>query len=525
MASPWYFDKRIADAAVAFFPRFLRLVDGEWAGKPFHLAPWQVEHTRNIFGWRRRSDGSRRYRRVRGWVPRKNGKTEWFAGLGHLLTVGDGEPGAQVFSYATDKSQASILFDKAARMAALSEDLSRHYEVTKTGLFCPAAMASFRPLSGEPMGKHGLSPHGALGDEVHEWPNGQLQTFLAQGMGARRQPLDATISTAGRIRTFGHEMYEDSRAILADPSLDPECYVFLYEADEDDDWTDPAVWAKANPNLGISLKREYLVAECRRAQQSPRLENDFKRYHLNMWVEQERRWLPMNRWPANTATPGEPTWRDLPARMQGRRGFAGLDLGSTDDITASVWVFPPEQEDERIVLIPRFWVPQDAVERRDSSRTPYRRWIAEGALHTTPGNVTDYDFIEHRMLEDAQAFGCAGLAIDRWNATQVAVHLESEGLPVVLFGQGFASMAAPTKEFERLFLLGAFEHGGHPVLEWMCRNAAIRRDPAGNIKPDKANAAEKIDGVVATIMGLALANAQERPVDIDDFLKHAVILA
>ena len=509
--SPYYFDQAKAEAAVAFFPRFLRLVDAEWAGKPFHLAAWQAHHTAQICGWRRRDDGSRRYRFVRGWVPRKNGKSEWFAGLGHLFAIGDGEPGAQVFSHALDESQASVVFDKAARMVALSEDLSKLYEVTKTGLFCPALMAAFRPLSGEAYGKHGLSPHCNIGDEVHAWRNGKLHTFLVQGMGARRQPIDLTISTAGELKTYGHELYEDSKRLLADPSLDDQTYVFCYEAAEGDDWTDPSVWAKANPNLGVSLKPEFLETECRRARQSPRLENDFKRYHLNLWVAQAKRWFPMHRWPDNTAAPGGQLWRKLPDDLAHRPCFGGLDLGSTDDITALVWAFPPSRPDERWAFVCRFWVPEQAVADRESPRTPYRRWVAEGGLKTTPGNVTDYDFIEQQVMADAERFQVRGLAIDRWNATQVAVHLQEEGLPVALFGQGFASMAAPSKEMERLFLSAGLEHGNHPVLRWMFDNATYRKDPAGNIKPDKERAADKIDGVVAAIMGLGLANAAEAP--------------
>lgn len=507
--SPYYFDRRLAEAAVEFFPRFLYLVDGEWAGRPFHLADWQAHHTRQIFGWRRRRDGLRRYRRVRGWVPRKNGKTEWFAGLGHLLTIGDGEPGAQVCSFAKDKAQASILFDKAARMTALSPALQPLYEVTKTGLFCPQLMASLRPLSGEATGKHGLSLHASLGDECHEWPNGQLHTFLVQSMGARRQPLDAIISTAGQIHTYGHEVFQESMAILEDPSKDPETYVFCYAADPDDDWTNPKVWAKANPNYGVSLKTEFLEAECRQAMLSPRRENDFKRYHLNLWVEQARRWFPMARWRLNTALPKDADyWQRLPEQLRGRKAYGGIDLGSTDDISAVVWVFPPAGDDPRWVLVPRFFLPETAVAERSSPRSPYAAWVASGAVTATPGDVTDYDFVEEAVRQDAQRFHVAGVAIDRWNATQVAVHLAQDGLPVQLFGQGFASMSAPSKDLERKFIAGQLEHGNHPVLKWMFGNATYRPDPAGNIKPDKERAAEKIDGVVATVEGLALANAE-----------------
>lgn len=510
--SPYYFDQAVADAAVNFFPRFLCLVDGEWTGRPFRLSPWQAHDIGQIFGWRHRKGGRRRYRRARIWVPRKNGKTEQAAGLAHLLTIGDGEPGAQVYAHALELNQSSIVFDKAVRMVTLSPSLSKLYEVTKTGLFCPNLMSSFRALSGEAYAKHGLSPHANIGDEAHAWKNGKLHTFLIQGMGARRQPLDITISTAGEIKTYGHELYEESKAILADPSLDPETYVSIYEAGADDDWTDPKVWAKANPNLGISLKLESLESECRMAQSSPRLENDFRRYHLNQWVEQAQRWLPMKAWPANTIRPSDASlWKELPERFYGggEPGYLGLDLGSTSDITAAVWVFPPSGDDERTTLIPRFWVPEEKVGSRDSPRTPYKRWVAEGSLLTTPGNVTDYDFIEHAVMQDAAAFGCKGIAYDPWNATQVAVHLQEEGLPCQEFRQGYGSMAAPSKELERLFISGKLEHGNHPVLQWMFGNATIRKDPAGNIKPDKEKAAEKIDGVVAAIMGLGLIHSED----------------
>jgi len=512
--SPYYFDKAKAEAAVEFFPRFLCHVEGELAGKPFHLSPFMAHHTAQIFGWRRRSDGRRRYRFVRGWMPRKNGKTIWAAGLGHVLTIGDGEPGAQVYTHALDKNQANIAFGMASRMVSLSGPLSELYEVTKSGLFCPALMAGFRPLSGEAYGKHGLSPHANIGDEAHAWRNGNLHTFLIQGMGARRQPLDITISTAGEIKTYGHELYEASKRIFEDPTLDPETYVFIYEAEAEDDWTDPNVWAKANPNLGVSLKREFLETECKRALISPRLENDFKRYHLNLWVEQATRWLAMKQWPANTSEPeNKDFWKglaDVGAKRKGKPAYAALDLGSTSDITALVWLFPPENESDRWLIVPRFWVPEDKVPERDSPRTPYKRWVQEGALRVTPGNVTDYDFIEYQILEDVGRFGLTAMGYDPWNATQVVTHLQEEGLPLLEVRQGFGSLNGGSKELERLFASGQLEHGNHPVLQWMFGNATIRKDPAGNIKPDKERAAEKIDGVVATVMAIGLAIAAQQ---------------
>lgn len=525
MTSLYWFDKRAAERAVEFFPRWLRLVDAEWAGKPFHLADWQAHHTGQIFGWKRR-DGRRRYRRVRGWVPRKNGKTEWMAGVAHLLTIGDGEPGAQVYSYATDQSQANLMFNKAVRMAALSPKLAGLYEVTAKSLFCSDAVAVYRALSGVPRGKHGLSPHGTIGDEAHEWKNGALHTFLVQGMGSRRQPLDVIISTAGEIKTYGHDLYLETEALIADPDLDPETYVFRYAADRDEDWTSHDVWRKANPNLGVSLKLEFLEGECRQAMQSPRRENDFRRYHLNQWVEQATRWLPMHRWQSNTSTPKVATrWQKLPGELLHRRAFGGLDLASVNDMTALVWVFPPVPGERRIPWVCRFWVPEETVALRDSPRTPYRKWVASGALLTTPGNVTDYDFIEAQVLQDAELFKVEGLAIDRYNATQVGVHLTNEGIPVQLFGQGFYSMSAPSKEVERLFLSSRLEHGNQPVLEFNFRNATYRKNPAGDIKPDKEHAAEKIDGLVGGIMGTGLLMAsQGESMTLDDWLKLPAVM-
>jgi phage terminase large subunit-like protein len=406
--------------------------------------------------------------------------------------------------------------------------LGELYEVTKRGLFCPHLMATIQPISGDPTGKHGPSPHCSIGDEVHEWPNGALHRFMVEGMASRRQPLDVLISTAGEIRTYAEEEYENAKAVLADPSLDPEMYVIVYEADEGDDWRDPATWAKANPNYPVSPKHEFLESLCRQAQRNPRLENDFKRYHLGIWVEQAKRWFQMDRWRDNTAAPADPElWQKLVAQLAGRRAFGGTDLASTDDVTAHCWVFPPVEAGERTKLIWRFWCPAATIEERDQPRRPYRRWRDMGALIETPGNVTDYDFIEEQIEADAELFQIKRgnpdiheIAIDRWNATQVAVHLGNDGFNVALFGQGFASMAAPSKEMERLFIDGALEHGNNPIARWMFGNAAYRKDPAGNIKPDKEKARDKIDGVVAAIMGLGLSMGCRGEPDLDQWLAN-----
>lgn len=516
----YYFDEWLAAAAVDFFPRYLRLTEGEWAGKPFHLSPGQAHHIGQIFGWRRKSDGLRRYRRVRWWEPRKNGKTELAAGVGLALLLGDGEPGAQVFSHATDKSQAAISFGRAGKMVGGSHELSNLIEPTNTGLYVPASQSVWRPLSGVPKGKHGLNPHGLIGDEAHEWPDSKLHTFLTQGMGARRQPLDFIISTAGEKSGYGWELWNTSVKIRDGVIEDPETYVVIYAAEPEDDWTDPATWAKANPNLGRSLKLSYLQDQCKQAQESPRLENDFKRYHLNLWVEQAVRWLSIDHWRKCSAfTKQDEAWRTLGDTLNGRTCFAALDLASVSDIVALILWFPPIGN-ERPIILCRFFVPEQAVEirsRRD--RVNYDLWTRSGALIATPGNVTDYDFVREQIFRDATEYKIEKLAIDRWNATHLANELMKEGLPVELFGQGFASMSAPAKEFERLVMCHGIEHGHHPVLDWMASNVATQTDAAGNIKPSKEKSTEKIDGIVGAVMALGVGwKPQEPKASVDGML-------
>lgn len=529
----WY-DERAAEAAARFFPEHLVLTEGEWAGRPFELADWQ-EHdiVRPTFGWKR-PDGTRRYRRVYVWVPRKNGKTELAAGIAILVLIGDGEEAGQVFSIATNKDQAELVFNKAISMVQRSPTLGGLLETYKTSVYCPELNAAFKPLSGKPTGKHGLSCSGLIGDELHEWDSGELYQFIHDSESARRQPLEFLISTAGKKGGYGEEVWDECQKILDGTLDDPETLVVVYAAAPDDDWTDPEVWAKANPNLGVSKKIEAMEAEARRARQLPRLVNNFQRYQLNMWTEQSTLWLPIDAvddegkpfgWDHCTGPVG---WQDLEARLVGKRCFGGLDLSSVQDISALCWWFPAQDGLEMPVVLPRFFKPK-ALLRDHSKRDklPYDRWSDEGAIIATPGNVVDYAFIKHRIFADAEMFrvahagsqkledGQGGLAIDRWNATQLAVELQQEALPVVLMGQGFASLAAPSAELERLVLSNGFHHGGHPVLRQHARVVAVEEDAAGNIKPAKNKSTQRIDGIASLANALGIAARDKGEIRID----------
>lgn len=290
----YWFDERAADKAVEFFPKHLCFTKGEWSGRPFELEPWQANDiVRPIFGWKN-PDGTRRYRRCYVWVPRKNGKTELAAGIALLVLLGDGELGGEVYAIASNEKQAGLVFNQAATMVSKSETLAEDLSCLKTAIYCPQLNASFQPLSGKAGGKHGYSASGLIGDEIHEWVSGDLYQFIHDSEDARRQPLEFLISTAGKKGTYGEEVWDECQKILDGTIEDPETLVIVYAADPDDDWQSEEIWHKANPNLGVSKKLETMRTNARRARQLPRLENHFKNYHLNMWTEQEVRWLPID---------------------------------------------------------------------------------------------------------------------------------------------------------------------------------------------------------------------------------------
>lgn len=523
----WY-DERTADKAAAFFPNHLVFTEGEWAGRPFVLEEWEEQDiVRPLFGWKR-ADGTRRFRRCFVWIARKNGKTELAAGIALLILVGDAEMGGQVFSIASEEAQAKIVFTKASNMAVRTPVLAQKLECLGKVIYCPELNASFRPLSGKPKGKHGLNMSGLVGDEIHEWPAGDLYTFVHDSAASRRQPLEFLISTAGQKGTHGEEVFRECQAILAGDIEDPETMVVIYAPGEDDDWTAETTWRKANPNFGKSVKVEPFMADFKRARQLPRLENDFKRYRLNIWTDQAVRWLPMDSvddegrrfgW---DHCAGPIKWSDpeFEARLIGKRCFGGLDLSSTQDLSGLLWWFPIQEGIDVPVALCRAFKPADLIkEHGKRDRLPYERWVKEGALFTTPGNVVDYGFIEKRILEDATKFRVAyygqakreshegGLAIDRFNATGTAVRLEQEGIPVVLYGQGFVSLSAPSKELERLVMANGFHHGGHPVFRRHAQAVAVVTDDAENIKPTKAKSNGRIDLIAACVNGIGIAIA------------------
>lgn len=508
-----WFDAALADKVIALWPTWFFHTEGRWAGKPFILAKWQEIIVRLLVGWRN-AEGYRHFRRVILWVARKNGKSEFMAALALLFFVGDGEKGGQAFNFARNEKQANVIFKKAKAMIAMSPPLREALKATKRTIFNPELNALWELLAGNAEGKHGLSASVIVGDEAHECADDTMYTTLHQSTAARDQPIEIIGSTAGhKNRGWGWKLWEECRAILEGRLKQPTTLVVIFAAPANAAIDDEAAWAAANPNLGISPKLEYLREECAKAKENPRLENDFRRYHLNQWTDQVTRWIPLQKWDA--CAPDKDAWKGMRERLKGRTCFAALDLSSVKDVTALIYLFPPENEGGKWTILCRFFVPEDtAHERSRADRVEYEAWIRDGAMEATPGNVVDQDCIKKALLDDGDFFKIQQLGVDPWNATKLNTELMAEGVPVVNMRQGIPTLGAPSKEFERMVYAEQFDHGGHPVLRWMMGNVAIRFDSNGNFKPDKQKSSEKIDGVVALIMnvGLAIANDNEASV-------------
>jgi len=497
-AGDCWFDRDAAREAIDFFAAYLVHVKGEKAGEPFVLEPWQQAIVANLFGWKR-PDGARRYREALIFVARKSGKSLLAAGIALYMLFMDGEQGAEIYTAAAERDQAALVFDVAKQQVLRSPELSAACQVFRKAITVERMGSVLKAISAEADTKHGYNSHCVIVDELHAQRTRELVDVLVTSTGARRQPLVVHITTSdyereGSICNQIHKYASDIRdGLIEGRSFLP----VIYEASRDDDWTDPAVWKKANPNLGVSISAEYLETECKKAQDSPAYENTFKRLHLNIRTEQADRWLVMARWDACAGEVDR-------VALQGRACYAGLDLSSTTDLSALVLVFPAG---ESYTVLPYFWIPEDrAVERERRDRVPYLAWARDGFIERTPGEVIDYQFIRRRLKDLADRYKIRKLGIDPWNATQLATQLlEEDGFPVEMFRQGYQTMNSPAKKLYDLHIAGQLAHGGHPVLRWMAANVAIDTDPAENIKPSKKRSFERIDGIVATIMAIGLA--------------------
>ena len=500
-----HYDKKKADRAVTFIENLCH-TKGKWAGTPFCLLPWQEQLIRDIFGIVK-PDGNRQFRTAFVEICKKVGKSELAAAVALYLLYADNEPSAEVYGAAADRQQASIVFDVAKQMVEMSPALMKRSKLmgaTKRIVNYSNA-GYYQVLSAEVGGKHGFSVSGLVFDEIHTQPNRQLYDVLTKGSSdARQNPLHFIITTAGNDRhSIAYELHTKAVDILEGRRVDPTFYPVVYGLKDDEDWEDEENWYKVNPSLGYTVDIERLRDAYREAKQNPADEVTFKWLRCNMWVSSTVAWIPDAIYMRGNESIEA-------ASLEGRDCYAGLDLSSTGDITALVLIFPPRDENEKYVLLPYFWIPEETIPRRvKANSVPYDIWEKQGYIMSTEGNVIHYDFIEKFIMYLSEKYHILEIAVDRWNATQMIQNLEGEGFTIVPFGQGFSSMSAPTKEFYRLLMEGRIIHGGNPVLRWMAGNVVIDTDPAGNIKVTKAKSKEKIDGIVAAIMALDRCIRQE----------------
>jgi len=498
------FSQRKADRVIKFIG-LLKHTIGEFHGKPFELLDWQEDFITRLFGTVRDDNPDvRQYTTGYLEIPKKNGKSELGAALALNMLCNDDEYKAEVYSVAADRDQASIIFNVAVDMVEMCPALRRKIQIvrsTKRMIYIPTG-STYRVLSSEVKTKHGLNVSACIFDELHTQPNRDLYDVMTKGSGdARKQPLYIFLTTAGHdIHSICYEVHQKALDILEGKRKNPYFLPVVYGLPLDADWTKEENWYKANPSLGKTISIDAVRRGFAEAQESIDDEMQFRQLRLNQWIKGEAHWMRMDKW-------DECRIDFTPEELAGKRCYAGLDLSSTSDITAFVLVFPPQDDLTTYAVLPYFWLPEDQIDYRvKKDKVPYREWQSDGLFNLTSGNVVDYREIRKKINQLGQQFFIKEIAFDRWHSTQINVELEEDGFNMVMFGQGYRDMSPPTKELERMVLTKDIAHDGNPVLRWMMDNAVVSKDAAGNIKPDKEKSTEKIDGVVALIMGLDRAS-------------------
>lgn len=497
------FSERHGEHVIDFF-RQLRQTIGSWAGQPLELMPWQRDELiMPLFGWQD-ATGRRRFRVAYVEIPKKNGKSTLCSGIALYLLAGDGEPGSQVYCAASDRNQAGIVYREASAMAKACP-LLRDYIIPSDSvknLALPSQNAFLRVISADAYTAEGLNVHGLIFDELHAQRTRDLWDALRYGGASRRQPLLVSITTAGWDKhSFCYEQHARAEQVLDGRIEDPTFFAMIKAAGPEDDWRDPKTWRKANPSMGVTINEMDFAQEAAEAQESPTKENAFKRYRLDVWTEQEHRWLQMDKWNACASPVAE-------SDLVGRECFAGLDLAQNRDINAFVLLFPLEEG--RFAVLPYFFAPEEgAYTRERTDGVPYLTWARQGLIELMPGNCTDHNQIRKKINLVAARFRIREIAFDPWGAQQLANDLQEDGFTVFSFQQSMKNLSEPTKGLETLILSKKISHGGHPILTWMAGNVTVDMDAPGNIRPNKAKSSEKIDGIVALIMAIGRATLAE----------------
>jgi phage terminase large subunit-like protein len=491
------FDREAAEHVIQFFPMYLVHTEGEFCDQPFELLPFQQAQLWILYGWKWEVTGFRRFKYAYSEIGRGNGKSAFASGLCLYELKFFGEAGAHVYSASTDKKTAKLVFDTADLMVRKSAWLKARIRCFKDNLSIPGTGSKFEPCASEDSNLMGLRPSFIVQDELHAHRSAAVWDVFVTAMGKRRNPLMFAITNSGFDRnSVCWNQREYSVKVLQGVILDDTWFSWICGLDEGDDWEDESNWIKANPAIGSIVRLEELREQANKAKGDPSFLNSFLRFRLGVWTSAHSAWMPLDKWDACKQ------FID-PARLKGRRCIGALDLSTTTDISAFVLLFPPDYEDPLWYVLPSFFLPKDNIEQRvKRDRVPYDVWARQGLFQLTEGNVIDYRFIRAKVNELRGIYEIQEIAFDAWNSSDIVTNLTDDGATMVKFGQGFASMSAPTKRLLELVLSEELAHGNNPVLRWMASNVMVKMDPAGNIKPDKEKSREKIDGIVALNMAL-----------------------
>jgi phage terminase large subunit-like protein len=491
---------------VQFFP-LLKHWKGRFAGKSFELSLWQIFRIGSVFGWRRRDTGLRRFTEAYTEIPRKNGKTTEAAGIGLSGMILDGEMGAEIYSVATKRDQAKIVWEDAKMMVQATPALSKRIKSYVANLNCPKMASKFEALGRDSKTLDGLNPYFVLYDEYHAYRDPYLRSVMQNALGGRDQPLEWIITTAGndvetmcyKLRTHAIKVLDPEQPDFKDDTL----FAYIACPFPEDDPGEVGTWARANPELGGAKSLDFIKRRYEKACQLPSEMNEFLSKQLNIWTSSVEGWLDLQSW---LACGSEPIDR---AALRGRKCYAGLDLAAVNDLSALCLLFT-DQDPWQILMF--FWCPGDDIAKRSKlDKVPYDLWERQGHITATPGNATDYNFIEHTIKELKDEFQIEELLYDRWQSHQMIQNLIANGVNCVGYGQGYKDQSPALKEIERRVISRALAHGNHPILRWNAGNAQIIRDPAGGIKLNKKDPRKRIDGIaaIANAVGGVLLNRPE----------------
>jgi phage terminase large subunit-like protein len=544
-----WFDAKKADRVVEQFPRWFTLTTLRFAGKPFRLLFWQEVTVRLLVGWKAPTEildpetlkpttvHVRLFQELRLWVPRKNGKSEFFAALALYFWYYEGTYRATGFVFAHDESQAREVFDKMGDMVGNSPTMKKSVRVLNRQLWVQKIKAPFRLMPGKAKGKQGRAPAVTVGDEMEEWASRALADALRQGEGAQLQPMRLYAGTAGlKTQVVGRELYQESEKLLDGRLDDPSIMVVLFAAGDEEDWKDDKLIARVNPSIGLSPTMKFLHGERSKALESPRAEAEFRRYHLNQWIEDLVRWIPVSKWDAcRDDVKDKEAWRrwyDTGSEdriADGRSCVLTFDSTKNFDFAAMCWRFEPLKHGERPKFLWKFFLPEATIARRgraENLQNEFAYWVKSGLLVSIPGEVFELRYAITEVRKSLARWNVTKVGYDPFQALPFYTELvnpqtDDRPLPEDLFLElrfGTKTLGPPTKEFERKILGGAIDHGGNPIARWMIQHCHVRFDENMNFVPAKKRSEQSIDGIVAAVMAEALAMGPKGE-SLDDFLK------